>query len=81
MKVIAAAIIFTLLSVVSFASDGITQVRDRCGNLFETKERQGVETTVRVHYGNITRTERYEGRGLRTIRECKRNIVGTEEAD
>ncbi len=41
MKVIVAAIIFTLLSVVSFASDSSSQIRGQYGNLVETKERHG----------------------------------------
>lgn len=62
MKVIAAGIILTLLPLVSFAADRDTQVRDRYGNLVETKERHGDDTTVRGRYGNITRTEQREGR-------------------
>jgi hypothetical protein len=60
MKVIVAAIIFTLLSVVSFASDRSSQVRDRYGNLVETKERRGNETTVRDRYGNMDGTEQID---------------------
>jgi hypothetical protein len=57
MKVIAAAIISTLLPTVSIASDRNTEVRDRYGNLVETKERHAGETTVRDRYGNIIGTE------------------------
>lgn len=60
MKVIVAAIIFTLLSVVSFASDRSSQVWDRYGNLVETKERRGNETTVRDRYGNMDGTEQID---------------------
>ncbi len=73
MKVIVAAIILTLLPVVSFASDRSVQVRDRYGNLVETRERHGDETTVRDRYGNITRTERYEGR-QKIIRDRNGNM-------
>ena len=38
MKLIAVAIIFSLLPVISFSSDRSTQVRDRYGNLVETKK-------------------------------------------
>jgi hypothetical protein len=38
MKVIVAAIIFTLLPLVSFSSDRDTQVRDRYGNIIGTEE-------------------------------------------
>ena len=48
MKIIVAAITFTLLSVVSFASDRDTQVRDRCGNLVETKDRHGDDNTCGI---------------------------------
>ena len=78
MKVIVAAIIFTLLSVVSFASDRSSQVWDRYGNLVETKERHGDDTTVRNRYGNHTRTEQSEGR-QKIIRVRNGNIIGTEE--
>jgi hypothetical protein len=54
MTVIAAAIIYTLLSVVSFGSDGSTRVRDRYGNLAETEERHGDDSTVQD--GNIIGT-------------------------
>jgi hypothetical protein len=80
MKVILAAIIFSLLPVVSFSSDRDTQVRDRYGNLVETKERQGDDTTVRDRYGNITRTEQREGR-QKIIRDRYGNIIGTEDVD
>jgi hypothetical protein len=81
MKIIATTIVFTLLQVASFASDRSTHVRDRYGNLVETKEKHGDETTVRDRYGNISRTERHEGQGLATIRDRQGNLIGTEEAD
>jgi hypothetical protein len=78
MKIIVAAIIFTSLSVVSFASDRSSQVRDRYGNLVETKEIHGDDTTVRDRYGNISRTEQREG-PQKVIRGRNGNIIGTEE--
>ncbi len=80
MKLIAVAIIFSLLPVISFSSDRSTQVRDRYGNLVETKERHGDDTTVRDRYGNINRTEQREDR-QRVIRDRNGNIIGTEEVD
>jgi hypothetical protein len=80
MKVIAAAIIFTLIPVATFASDRSAQVRDRYGNPVETKEKHWEETTVRDRYGNITRTERHAGQGRKTIRGKQGNLVGTENA-
>ncbi|MCX5871930.1 MAG: hypothetical protein NTY51_01675 [Deltaproteobacteria bacterium] len=77
MKVIVAAIIFTLLPVVSLSNDRSTTVRDRYGNIVETRERHGDETTVRDRYGNITRTEQREGR-QKIIRDRNGNIIGTE---
>jgi hypothetical protein len=80
MKVVVAAIIFTLLPLVSLASDQNVQFRDRYGNLVETREKRGDDTTVRDRYGNITRTEQREGR-QKIIRNRNGNIIGTEEAD
>ena len=80
MKVIVVAIIFTLLPIVSFASDRSSQVRDRYGNLVETKERHGDDTTVRDRYGNISRTEQREGR-QKVVRDRNGNIIGTEDVD
>ena len=80
MKVIATAIIFTLIPVATLASDRIAQVRYRYGNPVETKEKHWDETTVRDRYGNITRTERHHGQGQKTIRGKQRNLVGTEKA-
>lgn len=80
MKVIVVAIIFGLLPLVSFSSDRDTQVRDRYGNLVETKERRGNETTVRDRYGNINRTEQHEGR-QNIIRDRNGYIIGTEDVD
>ena len=57
MKVIVAAIIFTLLPLVSLASGHSVQVRDQYGTLVETKERHGDKTTVRDRYGNVIGTE------------------------
>ncbi|MFA6223354.1 MAG: hypothetical protein WC647_13670 [Desulfomonilaceae bacterium] len=45
MKVIAAAIIFTLLPVVSLSADRSTTVRNPDGNLVETKDSYGNDTT------------------------------------
>lgn len=69
MKAIAAAIIFTLLPLVGFASDQSVQFPDRYGNLVETRDRRGGETVVRDGYGDITRTERNKGQGRKTIRD------------
>ncbi len=80
MKVIVAAIIFTLLPLLVYASDRNAHVRDRYGNLFETKERDRDQTTVRDRYGDIIRTEQYEGRQI-IIRDSNGNIIATEEAD
>jgi len=80
MKIIAVAIIFTLLPLVSFSSDRSIEFRDRSGNLVDTKERHGDDTTVRDRYGNINRTEQREGR-QKVIRDRNGNIIGTEEVD
>jgi hypothetical protein len=81
MKVIATAIIFTLLPVVRFGSDRSTQVRDQYGNFIQTKELYWDETTVRDRDGNITRTERHDGQGQKTIRDRQGNLIGTEQVD
>ncbi len=80
MKVIVAAIILTLLPIVSSASDRNTIVRDSYGNIVETRDRFGNDTTVRDRDGNITRTEQIEGR-QKIIRDRFGNIIATEEAD
>jgi hypothetical protein len=80
MKLIAVAIIFSLLPVISFSSDRSTPVRDRYGNLVETKERHGDDTTVRDRYGYINRTEQCEGR-QKIVRDRIGNIIGTEEVN
>ncbi len=63
MKIIVSCIIVALATVVSVASDRNVTVRDRYGNIVETKDRYGDDTTVRDRYGNITRTEEYDGQG------------------
>ncbi len=57
MKVIVAAIIFTLLSVVSFASDRSSQVWDRYGNHTRTEQSEGRQKIIRDRNGNIIGTE------------------------
>jgi hypothetical protein len=74
-------IILALLPVVSSASDRGVIVRDRYGNIVETKDRYGDDTTVRDQYGNITRTEAYDRNGGKTIRDRYGNIIGTEDRD
>jgi hypothetical protein len=74
-------VILALLPVVSSASDRGVIVRDRYGNIVETKDRYGDDTTVRDRYGNITRTEEYDRHGGKTIRDRYGNIIGTEERD
>lgn len=81
MKVTVAAVILALLPIVSLSSDRGVTVRDRYGNLVETKEIRGGETTVRDRGGNLSRTERYDGQGRKTIRDRQGNIIGTEEND
>ncbi len=80
MKIIVAIIILTLLPIVILASDRNSTVRDKYGNIVETKDRNRDETTVRDRYGDITRTERYEGR-QKIIRDRNGNIIGTEDHD
>jgi hypothetical protein len=82
MKTIVPAIIFTLLPIISFSADNdrSTTVRDRYGNIVETKDRHGNDTTVRDREGNITRTEQYEGR-QNIIRDRFGNIIGTKDVD
>ena len=62
MKVIVPAIICTLLPIVSLSADRSVTVRDRYGNIVETRDRFGNDTAVRDRDGNITRTEQLEGR-------------------
>ncbi len=81
MNVIIIGLIFALLPVVSSASDRGVIVRDGYGNILETKDRYGDDTTVRDRYGNIIRTEEYDRYGGKTIRDSDGNIVGTEERD
>jgi hypothetical protein len=80
MKVIVAVIILTLLPIVILASDRSTTVRDKYGNIVETKDRYCDDTTVRDRYGNITRTEQYEGQ-QKIIRDSNGNIIGIEDID
>ena len=81
MKIVIIGIIFSLLPVVSTASDRSVTVRDRSGNIVETKDRYGDDTTVRDRSGSITRTEHYDGQGQKTIRDRAGNIIGTEDRD
>ena len=81
MNVIIIGLIFALLPVVSSASDRGVIVRDRYGNIVETKDRYGDDTTVRDRYGNITRTGEYDRHGGKTIRDRYGNIIGTEDRD
>ena len=81
MKIVIIGIIFSLLPVVSTASDRSVTVRDRYGNIVETKDRYGNDTTVRDRYGNIIRTEEYDRYGGKTIRDSDGNIIVTEERD
>ena len=80
MKVIVAAIIFTLLPTVGLSADHSTTVRDSYGDVAETRDRYGDDTTVRDKYGDIIRTEQLEGR-QKIIRDRFGNIIGTEEVD
>ncbi|MGO8879224.1 MAG: hypothetical protein ACLPVO_19315 [Desulfomonilaceae bacterium] len=57
MKVIVAAIIFTLLPVVSFTSDSSSQVRDRYGNITRTERHEGRQKIIRDRNENIIGTE------------------------
>jgi len=63
MKIVIIGIIFSLLPVVSTASDRSVTVRDRYGNIVETKDRYGDDTTVRDRSENIIRTEEYDRYG------------------
>ena len=81
MKVIIIGIILALLPVVSPASDRSVIVRDRSGNIVETKDWYGDDTIVRDRSGNITRTEHYDGQGQKTIRDRAGNIIGTEDRE
>ncbi len=81
MKVFVVALIFMLLPVVGLCSDRSVTVRDRYGNIVETKDRDGNDTVVRDRSGNITRTEEYDGQGRKTIRDRSGNIIGTEDVD
>ena len=74
-------VILALLPVVSSASDRGVIVRDRYGNIVETKDRYGDDTTARDRYGNITREEEYDRHGGKTIRDRYGNIIGTEDRD
>jgi DNA-binding protein len=74
-------VILALLPVVSSASDRSVIVRDRYGNIVETKDRYGDDTTVRDRSGNIIRTEEYDQFGGKSIRDREGNIIGTEERD
>ncbi|MHB8205114.1 MAG: hypothetical protein ACYDHG_15595 [Desulfomonilaceae bacterium] len=77
MKVIAAAIILTLLPVLGFTSDSSSQVRDRYGNLVETKDRHGDETSVRDYYGNITRNNSRKSHAIVILKNrLKRAVNG-----
>jgi hypothetical protein len=57
MKVFVVALILMLLPVVVLSSDRSITVRDRYGNIVETKDRHGNDTTVRDRSGNIIGTE------------------------
>jgi hypothetical protein len=57
MRVFVVAIILVLLPVVVISSDRSITVRDRYGNIVETKDRHGNDTTVRDRSGNIIGTE------------------------
>jgi hypothetical protein len=46
MKVLIGAVIFMLLPVVGLSFDRSVTVRDRYGNIVETKDRHGNDTTV-----------------------------------
>ena len=81
MKIVIIGIIFSLLPVVSSASDRSVIVRDRSGNTVETKDWYGDDTIERDRSGNITRTEHYDGQGQKTIRDRAGNIIGTEDRD
>ncbi len=81
MKIVVTYIIVALATVVSIASDRGVTVRDRYGNIVETKDRYGDDTAVRDRYGNITRTEEYDRQGQKTIRDRYGNIIGTEDRD
>ena len=81
MKVFIGVIIFMLLPVVGLSSDRGVTVRDRYGNIVETKDRHGNDTTVRDRSGNITRTEEFDRQGRKTIRDRSGNIIGTEDVD
>ena len=81
MKVLIGAIIFMLLPVVGLSFDRSVTVRDRYGNIVETKNRHGNDTTVRDRSGNISRTEEYDGYGRKTIRDRSGNLIGTEDVD
>ena len=81
MKIIVTCIIVALTTAVSMASDRGVIVRDRYGNIVETKDRYGDDTTVRDRSGNIIRTEEYDGQGQKTIRDRAGNIIGTEDRE
>jgi YD repeat-containing protein len=81
MTVLIGVIIFMLLPVVCLCSDRSVTVRDRYGNIVETKDQHGNDTTVRDRSGNITRTEEYDGQGRKTIRDRSGNMIGTEDVD
>ncbi len=81
MKAVVVGIILVLLPLVSSASDRSLTVRDRYGNIVETKDRYGDETLVRDRSGNVTRTEHYDGQGQKTIRDRAGNIIWTEDAE
>ena len=81
MKAAVVGIILILLPLVSSASDRSVTVRDRYGNIVETKDRYGDETVVRDGSGNITRTEHYDSQGHKSIRDRAGNIIGTEDRD
>ena len=58
MKIIVSAIVFTLLTAFGFASDRSIAVQGHYGNLVETKDRHGADTTVRDRYEHIVGTRR-----------------------
>ena len=81
MKMIVVCVIVALATIASMASDRSVTVRDRYGNIVETKDKYRDDTTVRDRYGNIPRTEHYDGRGQKTIRDRYGNVIGTEDRD
>ncbi len=59
MKTIVAAIIFTLLPLISFSADNdrSTTVRDRDGNIIRTEQYEGRQKIIHDRFGHIIGTE------------------------